>query len=66
MEQWKRFSEVGRKAEMLARLAVKEELEELKRNGYPIARYDLELRKPYLEYPDGRREYSVASLETDD
>jgi len=25
--------------------------------GVPIARYDAKARKPYLEYPDGRREY---------
>ncbi len=25
--------------------------------GLPVARYDMKLRKPYLEYPDGRREY---------
>ena len=25
--------------------------------GLPIAKYDVENRKAYLEYPDGRREY---------
>ena len=31
---------------------------EIKRiKGVPIARYDLERRLSYLEYPDGRREY---------
>ena len=25
--------------------------------GFPIARYDAEARKPYLEYPDGRKVY---------
>lgn len=25
--------------------------------GAPIARYDVETRRPYLEYADGRREY---------
>ena len=25
--------------------------------GLPVARYDDELGKPYMEYPDGRREY---------
>lgn len=26
--------------------------------GTPIAKYDLEQDKPYLEYADGRREYA--------
>ena len=26
--------------------------------GLPIPKYDLEKRKPYFEYPDGRREYA--------
>ncbi len=31
---------------------------EIKRiKGVPIAGYDVSLKKPYLEYPDGRREY---------
>ena len=25
--------------------------------GLPIAKYDVETRRAYLEYPDGRREY---------
>ena len=25
--------------------------------GLPIAKFDKEKNKPYLEYPDGRREY---------
>ena len=25
--------------------------------GLPVARYDKESKKAYLEYPDGRREY---------
>ena len=25
--------------------------------GLPIARFDKKLKKPYLEYPDGTREY---------
>lgn len=33
-----------------------------KAKGVPIAKYDLERREPYLEYPDGSREY--ASQET--
>ena len=30
-------------------------LNELK--GAPIARFDIKTKKPYLEYPDGRKEY---------
>ena len=26
--------------------------------GLPVARYDDETKKAYLEYPDGRREYA--------
>ena len=26
-------------------------------NGLPIAKYDFILKKPYLEYPDGRKIY---------
>lgn len=29
-----------------------------KAKGIPIAKYDLEKKKPYLEYPDGSREYA--------
>ncbi len=25
--------------------------------GLPICKFDVELRKPYMEYPDGRRDY---------
>ena len=31
--------------------------EEKKIKGVPIAGYDVELKKAYLEYSDGRREY---------
>jgi len=26
--------------------------------GFPVARFDRKLRIPYIEYPDGRREYA--------
>jgi hypothetical protein len=29
-----------------------------KLKGAPIARFDFKTKKPYLEYPDGRKEYS--------
>jgi len=28
-----------------------------KLRGNPVARYDIEAQKPYLEYPDGHKEY---------
>ena len=31
--------------------------EERRIKGLPVARYDDETQKAYLEYPDGRREY---------
>ena len=31
--------------------------EERRIKGLPVARYDDELKRPYIEYPDGRREY---------
>lgn len=37
--------------------ALRETLERKKFLGLPISKYDREKKKPYLEYPDGRREY---------
>lgn len=37
--------------------AVKEAIADRKDKGFPIARYDGELKKAYLEMPDGAREY---------
>lgn len=42
------------------REAVKTEIAETKANGHPVALYDQELKKAYLEYPDGRRDYDFA------
>jgi len=28
-----------------------------KLKGAPVARFDFKIKKPYLEYPDGRKEY---------
>lgn len=39
------------------REAVKEAIEVSKKAGNPICRYDSELKKTYIEYPDGRKEY---------
>ena len=38
--------------------AVRIENEISKEMGTPIAKYDVEQNKPYLEYADGRREYA--------
>ncbi|NLC74208.1 MAG: hypothetical protein GX685_03045 [Clostridiales bacterium] len=38
--------------------AVELENERKKIKKVPIAKYDHETGKPYLEYPDGRREYA--------
>ncbi len=39
------------------RKAVSRAIEENRAAGHPIARYDKEKKKPYLEYPDGRIQY---------
>ena len=36
---------------------VAEEIASRKENGYPIARFDAEKGKAFLEYPDGSKEY---------
>lgn len=38
--------------------AVQREIMMKKQKGIPIARYDGETKKAYLEYPDGMREYA--------
>lgn len=30
---------------------------EAKKNGNPVAKYDVQNKRPYLEYPDGTRSY---------
>lgn len=30
---------------------------EAKKNGNPVAKYDAQNKRPYLEYPDGTRSY---------
>lgn len=37
--------------------SIRIDMEISKIKGAPIARYDPETRRAYLEYPDGRREY---------
>ena len=38
--------------------AVRIENEIKKIKGLPIAKYDFDKKTPYLEYPDGRKEYA--------
>jgi hypothetical protein len=40
------------------RAAVQSAIRTNQENGHPIARYDVEKRCAYLEYPDGKREYA--------
>lgn len=39
---------------------IAKEIADAKANGHPVALYDHELKKAYLEYPDGRRDYDFA------
>lgn len=48
----------GYSMEQCFRAAVRKEIAETKARGNPVALYDAELKKPYFEYPDGRREYN--------
>lgn len=32
--------------------------------GLPVSRYDHDKKKPYIEYPDGRRIYDVDQIST--
>ena len=47
-------------AEAAFQKAVDEQLAQDRAHGYPIALYDPERKRPYLEYPDGSREYNDA------
>ena len=38
--------------------AVLDSIENARDNGHPVALYDKMKKCPYLEYPDGRREYA--------
>lgn len=38
--------------------AIRIDIEIKKIKGLPIAKYDKDTKTPYLEYPDGRREYA--------
>lgn len=43
-----------------SRVVIQKELAEAKANGHPVGLYDQELKKAYLEYPDGRQDYDFA------
>ncbi|GHU06447.1 hypothetical protein FACS1894205_7350 [Alphaproteobacteria bacterium] len=45
--------------DMLMRGAVRAKLNKTLENSIPIALYDAEQNRPYLEYPDGRRAYEL-------
>ena len=45
--------------DVLMRSAVKSKLNNATENGTPIALFDDEQNRPYLEYPDGRRVYDL-------
>lgn len=39
------------------RRAVKRSIAATQKNGNPVAKYDIQRRQAYLEYPDGKRSY---------
>lgn len=40
-----------------AKAAIREEVQKLQDNRLPLAMYDNAIKKPYMLYPDGRKEY---------
>ena len=51
-------TEEDARQEALFRAAVEMEIQRKKLLGLPIARYDKELKKAYMEYPNGERRYA--------
>lgn len=43
--------------ELKAQMAVESKIKGMRERGVPVALYDERKRRPYLEYPDGRRVY---------
>lgn len=41
----------------LFRASVEQEIAQKKQTGLPVSGYEVESKRAYLEYPDGRREY---------
>jgi DNA-damage-inducible protein J len=55
-------SEIGADAyafEQAAVSVVRERVKEMRYDAAPVARFDDERRRPYLEYADGRRDYEL-------
>jgi addiction module RelB/DinJ family antitoxin len=43
--------------------AVKSAIIRKQASGLPVARFDADTKRPYLEYPDGRRKYELGAVE---
>ena len=60
-EDWDKDDNIGGLSDDELTYRLKEAIridDEIRRiKGLPVARYDLERRQSYLEYPDGTREY---------
>lgn len=52
-----RLSNADRASDEVLRDAVKRAVDRKVSNGRPVAKYDLVCKRPYWEYPDGRKEY---------
>jgi hypothetical protein len=48
--------------ENAAKKAVDNKVKELKAGNIPVALYDAKRKRPYLEYPDGRKKYDLESI----
>lgn len=57
-------ADIGRlydvKFEKASKVYIAKEIADAKGNGHAVALYDAELKRAYLEYPDGRRDYDFA------
>jgi hypothetical protein len=51
--------DLKREAENAFTKAVKSVILRKQANGLPVARFDRDGQRPYLEYPDGRRDYTL-------
>ena len=45
--------------ELKAQIAVNSKVKGMLERGTPVALYDDQLKRPYMEYPDGRRIYDI-------
>jgi DNA-damage-inducible protein J len=58
----KNSSEISKKADLLegsAKSAVQEAVGKMKAKGIPVARYDAVKKQPYLELPNGKKQYRI-------